>query len=98
VDGDAGRNPALVCVEATAGTVRWREPAFGSATVIAVNERLLVLTDSGEVVLAEADASGLKVLHRQQMLNGKCWTPMAFAGGHLFARNASGDIIGVAVR
>jgi len=54
---------------------------------------LLVLSEKGELVLADASPDGFKPVARAQVLGGVCWTPPALANGLLYVRNAKGDLI-----
>ncbi len=93
VDGDAGDACALKCLELTSGQVRWSEEGLGMATVMAVGDRLVVLTESGELLLAAATPQGFSPQARAAVLEGKCWTPPAFANGRLYCRNAAGEVV-----
>lgn len=93
VDGDAGDECALKCLELTSGQVRWSQEGLGMATLIAVGTRLVVLSESGELLLAPATPEGFAPTARAAVLPGKCWTPPAFANGRLYCRNAAGEVI-----
>jgi outer membrane protein assembly factor BamB len=93
VDGDAGDECALKCLELTSGQVRWSQEGLGMATLIAVGTRLVVLSESGELLLAPATPEGFAPTARATVLTGKCWTPPAFAQGRLYCRNAAGEVV-----
>lgn len=93
VDGDAGDECALKCLELTSGQVRWSQEGLGLATLIAVGTRLVVLSESGELLLAPATPEGFAPTARAAVLTGKCWTPPAFAQGRLYCRNAAGEVV-----
>jgi outer membrane protein assembly factor BamB len=81
------------CIHLPTGEVKWtqKDPAFGS--VICTDGRLLLLSEKGEIMLAEASPTGFKPLARAQVLGGLCWTPPTLANGLLYARNAQGDLV-----
>jgi outer membrane protein assembly factor BamB len=81
----------LRCIEPAAGEMKWKED-FG-ANVIVSDGVCLVLTTGGELLLAKASATGLKQLGRVRALTGKCWTLPALAGGRIYCRNATGDVV-----
>jgi hypothetical protein len=66
------------------------DPAFGS--LIRAGDRLIVLSDKGELVVAEASPEDFKPLARAKVLSGLCWTPPALADGRLYVRNARGEL------
>jgi outer membrane protein assembly factor BamB len=94
-DGDAGQNPHLVCLDPSDGSLRWKQSGLGSASLIAVGDQLLVLSDEGELLVAQARAEGFEPTSRQKILSGKCWTPPAYKNGLFCARNAAGTLIAV---
>ncbi len=57
--GTDGRQDAgvaeLRCVELATGAVRWSEVGFGTANLIAVDDKLLIQKTSGELILAQAN-------------------------------------------
>lgn len=91
VDGaiySQGPNRDYVCADLKTGKTRWSAPGFGreySAT-IAVGERLIVLTDQGELVVLEANPEKAVELHRTQIC-GKNWNYPALAHGLLYIRD-----------
>ncbi len=97
-DGDSGSEVRLVALDPETGEVRWSEVGFGAGSLIAVGRQLLILSETGELVAADVDRTGMRVLSRQQILSGKCWTPVAYACGAVYARNAAGDVVKVGVR
>lgn len=93
VDGDAGDETSLRCVNVMSGEVTWTADDLGSATLIAAGGHLLVLSGSGELVVVPAISEKFEPVFRQQLLTGKCWTPPALAGGNLYVRNAAGHLV-----
>jgi outer membrane protein assembly factor BamB len=74
------------------GAVKWsrKDPAFGS--LIMADGKLIVLSDKGELLVAEASPSAFTPLARAKVLSGVCWTPPALADGRLYLRNAKGEV------
>ena len=76
--------------EATAATVSQDLPLIGHATVIAVDGKLILFNDLGELILARATTKQFKELARVSVLAGEiCWTQPALSNGRLFVRNQS---------
>lgn len=91
-NGEAKQNTDFRCVHVPTGQLKWasKDPAFGS--LIEVGGKLLVLSEKGELLLAEASPAGFKPLARAKVLNKVCWTPPALADGRLYVRNARGEL------
>jgi len=87
----------LRCVDFKDGKVKWSNPATGKGTLLIAAGHLVALSEKGELMLAEASPKEFKPLARAQILGGKCWTMPAIANGKLYARNAKGDLVCVAV-
>jgi outer membrane protein assembly factor BamB len=81
-----GEGP-LACVELATGELKWSEAGFGPGNVILVGETLVALGDAGQVVLVDADPDAYHERGRAQVLEGKCWSSPAFAGGRLYVRS-----------
>lgn len=81
-----GRAP-LQCVEMATGEVKWTERGFGPGNCILVGEKLVVLSDAGEVVIAGAQPEGYEELARAEILQGKCWSTPAYSDGKIYVRS-----------
>ncbi len=81
-----GKGP-LACVDIRSGNQLWAEEGYGPGNVILVQDKLLALTDSGELVLVEANSKGYKELARKDLLEGKCWSTPALADGVVYIRS-----------
>ena len=85
---DPSFEPAsLRCIELKTGKVRWEEKGFGAATLTLAGDRLLILTERGELILAPASPDGFKVLARSQILPNQVRTYPALADGFFYARS-----------
>ena len=99
VIGDNKTKAQLACLDFIDGQIRWREPIGGSrGNLIAAGGHLLVLSDRGELRLAEASPEGYRELGRMQALGGRCWAPPALAGGRLYCRNNGGSLVCIDLR
>jgi outer membrane protein assembly factor BamB len=96
--GEAKMKTDFRCIQLSTGELQWTrpEPAFGS--LIAASGKLIILSEKGELLLAEPSSAELKVLGRSQVLGGLCWTPPALADGNIYVRNAKGDLVCVQLR
>ena len=79
--------PSFRAVDLTTGTVRWSEDQFRAGTVTLAGDRLVILRERGELVLAEASPEAYRPLASAQILNGTVRAYPALSDGFLFARN-----------
>lgn len=93
LDGNAGDHATLRCLDLATGEVKWTGPPVGTGGILAAQNRLVVLSDKGELILCEATPVGFKPLARAQILSGKCWTNPALNAGKLYARNTPGTLV-----
>jgi outer membrane protein assembly factor BamB len=91
-----GIGPAknLLCVDAKDGQVLWEKAGLiqtsadrAEAAFIVMGDNILMLTDSGLLVLFAADASTYRELGRAQVC-GQNWCNPAYVDGRLFLRDA----------
>ncbi len=74
-------------VEFQTGKVRWSQDRFGAGSVTLAGNRLLILRENGELVLAAASPDAFTQVARAQVLPGIVRAYPAIAGGMLYARN-----------
>jgi outer membrane protein assembly factor BamB len=79
---------SLRCVEWATGKVRWERERLGCATLVAVDGRLLALTERGEFVAFAASPDGYREEVRAKVLEAPCRAAFALAGGRVYARDA----------
>ena len=77
----------LKCVDIRTGKEIWSQDGFGQGGVQLVGDKLVVLGDQGQIVMAAASPDGYKELARTQPFEGKCWNMPVVSGGKLFARS-----------
>ncbi|QEL19728.1 outer membrane protein assembly factor BamB family protein [Limnoglobus roseus] len=87
-DGRADFNSGrLRCVAWKTGEVAWTQDRFGCASVLAVDGKLLAVTEGGELVAFEANREKFVELGRKAILDGKVRAVPALADGRLFVRD-----------
>jgi outer membrane protein assembly factor BamB len=86
---DPGFNPhpRLRCLDPKTQKVCWETDSLGAASLIRASNKLLVLTEKGELVLADASAEGFRPRARAQVLSPEVRAFPALADGFLYARN-----------
>ena len=77
----------IKCVEIATGKVKWERPGFGPGNVVLAGDKVIALSDAGELVLFAADPAGYKELARAKILEGKCWTTPVLSDGRIYARS-----------
>ena len=83
------------CIVGRDGTEKWAERSLGKGSLImSADGRMIIMSDKGELVIAQANPQEFKVLTRAQILpSGKCWTTPVLANGRIYARNTAGDLV-----
>ena len=82
-------NAILKAIDAGTGHTLWREKGFGTGSIVRSGNHLLILSDSGKLMIAEADRQRLNITATFEALRGKSWTPPSLAQGKIFLRNQS---------
>ena len=77
----------LKCVKLATGKVQWEHPGFGAGNVILDGDKLLALSDDGQLVVVAATPKAYKELARAKVLTGKCWSTPALADGRIYVRS-----------
>jgi outer membrane protein assembly factor BamB len=86
-DGRQEAGARLRCLEWKSGKVLWTAGGFGCGSLIAAGKDLFILSEGGELVLAEASGDRLKEKARAQVLGRPCRAHLALADGRLYARD-----------
>jgi outer membrane protein assembly factor BamB len=79
----------LACIDAGTGELKWKGGRYGYGQLVLASGHLIVLTESGELVLVKATPEGHQELARFPAIEGKTWNHPALAGGRLLVRNAN---------
>ena len=79
--------PSLRAVELRTGKVRWSEERFRAGSITLAGERLLIVRERGEMILAPASPDGFKPIVRAQVLQGTVRAYPALADGYVYLRN-----------
>ena len=95
IDGNShhARSCRLVCMEFASGEVRWSQRGFGCGSVLIADETLIILSDDGRLVTAEATPQAYREISSAQVLSGRCWTVPTLANNRFYCRNAAGDLV-----
>ena len=77
----------FACINPADGTRQWKRGRYGHGQTLLISDVLLVLTESGEVVLVAPDPEGHTEYARFAVLKGRTWNTPALAGRYLLVRN-----------
>ncbi len=97
IDGNEGKNAALKCIEWKTGVEKWSYPESGCGSVCVAGDKLVVLSEKGELSIGTASPAGYNPTLRAPVLSGRCWTVPTLSNGRLYCRNSAGDMVCVGV-
>jgi outer membrane protein assembly factor BamB len=77
------------CLELATGVEKWSVDGFGYGSVLVVGDRILALTEWGELVLVEPNPAAYTERARFRALTGKCWNVPAIRNGRIYVRSTT---------
>ena len=91
VDGHAYlylRSKRFTCFDVTTGEVKWISDPMGDTywSVVAQKDRLLALTDAGELLLIAANPEKFELVDKIEVSEGETWAHLAVDGDQVFIR------------
>lgn len=98
IDGDMETGARLKCIQWSTGNVVWSVDDLRPGGLTMAGSKLLLLSASGELAIAEATPAGWTPIARGQVLNGKCGTVPVLSSGRLFCRSVQGQLACVDLR
>jgi hypothetical protein len=75
------------------GEVAWRQRGMGCGSLMIADDKLLILSERGELILAKATHTGYEELSRSAFLSGRCWTVPVLLNQRIYGRNAAGNLV-----
>ena len=91
-------NTHLTCISWETGDLHWRTRDVRKGCLTLAAGKLVLLGETGKLVVAEATEQDYKPLAQAQILDGRCWTTPVLSGGCIYARNAAGQVISLDLR
>jgi outer membrane protein assembly factor BamB len=79
--------PSLRAVELRTGKVRWNVDQFRAGSITLAGDRLVIVRESGEIVIAPATPDAFKPVAKAQVLSGTVRAFPALSDGFLYLRN-----------
>jgi outer membrane protein assembly factor BamB len=96
-DGRQEQRCNLRSVELATGKIRWSEDHFGAGAILVAGDKLLILSERGELILANASPDKFAPVARAQILGLDCRAYPALANGLFYARD-KGTLVCVDLR
>lgn len=78
---------SLQCIDPATGEKKWVKRGYGKGSLICLGNKLVILSDKGKLIYAEAKPDGYTELGSFDALSGRCWTAPSYAAGRLYVRN-----------
>ena len=77
----------LACLEASTGNPMWKGGRYGYGQLVIAGDRLIVITEDGDLVQVRATPDGHDEIARFPALDGKTWNHPVVVDGRLLVRN-----------
>ncbi len=78
----------LSCIDVSNGQRQWKKGRYRYGQMLKVGEDLLIVSESGQVVLVEATPEQVKEIAKFQAIEGKTWNHPVLNRGLLLVRNS----------
>jgi outer membrane protein assembly factor BamB len=88
----------LACVSWETGEELWSTRAVRNGSLLVAAGKLILLSETGRLVVAEASPAEYRPLAQADVLEGRCWTTPVLSHGRLLVRNAIGQVVCLDVR
>ncbi len=95
--GTDSKKSTLKCLDLRTGEVKWAREKVGWGNVLVCDGKLLLLRETGELIVGLASPDAWHELARAQVLPGPTWSPPAISNGRLFCRNRAGSVVCVQI-
>jgi outer membrane protein assembly factor BamB len=86
-------NASLKCIVAGTGEQKWVRRGYGKGSLIAADGLLYILSDQGQLILAEATPAGFQEKGKVKVMEGKTWTAPVLSHGRLYLRDEDEMIV-----
>jgi outer membrane protein assembly factor BamB len=80
-------NPSFRAVDLKTGSVKWNVDGFHAGSVTLIGDRLLILKETGELIMAAASPQAFRPIAQARILPQTVRSLPALADGFLYARN-----------
>lgn len=93
IDGDMDAGANLKCLNWETGEVVWSVDDLSPGGLSMADGKLILITQSGELIIAPATPEGWNPIARGQVIEGKSRTVPVLSGGRIYCRNVQGDVV-----
>jgi len=83
----------LKCLKFSDGSVAWSKEGLGKGSLMIADKKLIILSDNGRLVIANANPQEFDKISEAKILKGKCWTVPILSGGRIYARGNLGQLL-----
>ncbi|MEI6350952.1 MAG: PQQ-binding-like beta-propeller repeat protein [Verrucomicrobiota bacterium] len=83
----------LACIDFATGAVKWQASGMGLGSLMIADGKLIILAESGELVIAEASSKAFKQLSKTPAVGGNTWVTPVLSNGRIYCRNHKGDVV-----
>jgi len=83
----------LRCLDWETGDVKWTKRGMGKGSLMIADGKLIIMSDKGQLVIAEASPDSFNELASAKVLSGLCWTVPVLSGGKIYCRSHPGVLI-----
>ena len=75
------------------GEVVWKQRGLGCGSLMIADGKLLILSEDGTLVLANATSDRFEEMASSKFLTGRCWTVPVLFEKRIYGRNATGKLV-----
>jgi outer membrane protein assembly factor BamB len=86
-------NASLKCIVAETGEQKWVQRGYGKGSLIVADGLLYVLSDQGQLILAEATPAGFQEKGKIKVMEGKTWVAPVLSHGRIYLRDEDEMIV-----
>lgn len=84
----------IMCLDGRTGKTVWSERGSGQyGNLIIASDKLIVLSDTGVLRIADASPDGWNQHSELDVLDGRCWVQPTFANGQIYCRSNNGSMV-----
>ena len=86
-------NASLKCLVVETGEQKWVHRGYGKGSLIVADGLLYILSDQGQLILAEATPAGFQEKGKVKVMEGKTWTSPVLSHGRIYLRDEDEMIV-----
>jgi len=83
----------LACFEFATGKEKWRDGTFGAGSIKIAGDKLIALSEKGELRVGPASPEGFRPTGKMQVLSGRCWVAPVLSHGRIYCKNNEGKLV-----